>query len=426
MSTYANSSSWTSFLKSISSFSGDLSALSAPPFILSPMSIIEFSQYWGEHQELFVDIARLNKENYQTHFKNIGKLASLEEGRMLAVLKWYLSTLNSQYASRSKSGSFEKKPLNPFLGELFVGKWSNESNQELGETSFLSEQVSHHPPINAYSLLNDKHAITVQGYSRISSTFSRTLTLSVKQYGHALIEVQGETILVTEPPLHIEGLLVASPFVELGGKSYIQSTSGLIFEIEYSGKGFFSGKKNTFKAKLYPNVTSMNQKKNVLYSVEGQWSGVSHISRNSPSNMLTLFHDVDKMKSPKMEVKPISEQHELESRKAWNDVARAIELGDMKLISQHKTKLEEQQRKLRREEKAKGIKWKRRWFKNIDLTDEANKDDPFFKLAAISNMSIKNAESGTFVGEKEDKKDIPSIHWRFDRDLWENEKEVRL
>ncbi|KIJ97866.1 hypothetical protein K443DRAFT_48388, partial [Laccaria amethystina LaAM-08-1] len=51
---------------SIASFSGDLSSLTAPPFILSPTSLTEFrictlvwdpSQYWCERPELFAAIA---------------------------------------------------------------------------------------------------------------------------------------------------------------------------------------------------------------------------------------------------------------------------------------------------------------------------------------------------------------------------------
>jgi hypothetical protein len=37
----------------------------------------------------------------------------------------------------------EKKPLNPILGEQFIGKWVGEE----GETILQSEQVSHHPPV---------------------------------------------------------------------------------------------------------------------------------------------------------------------------------------------------------------------------------------------------------------------------------------
>lgn len=39
-------SSWSSFLKSIATFSGDLSSLTAPSFILSPTSLCEFPSYW--------------------------------------------------------------------------------------------------------------------------------------------------------------------------------------------------------------------------------------------------------------------------------------------------------------------------------------------------------------------------------------------
>ncbi|PAK71758.1 hypothetical protein B8W95_13150, partial [Staphylococcus pasteuri] len=39
----------------------------------------------------------------------------------------------------------EKKPLNPFLGEQFLGDWDN------GELVLTVEQVSHHPPITGES-----------------------------------------------------------------------------------------------------------------------------------------------------------------------------------------------------------------------------------------------------------------------------------
>ena len=57
--------------------------------------------------------------------------------RALLVLRWYLSVLKSQYCSRSDKLGSEKKPLNPFLGELFLGKWEDEA----GTTQLVSEQV---------------------------------------------------------------------------------------------------------------------------------------------------------------------------------------------------------------------------------------------------------------------------------------------
>jgi hypothetical protein len=120
-SSYANSSSWTTFLKSIASFNGDLSSLTAPPFILSSTSLTEFSSYWCEHPSVFV--APANEKD--------------PAKRALLVLKWFISTLKQQYASRSEQYGNEKKPLNPFLGELFLGKWEDAA----GTTELISEQV---------------------------------------------------------------------------------------------------------------------------------------------------------------------------------------------------------------------------------------------------------------------------------------------
>jgi hypothetical protein len=116
-----NRGSWSAFLKSIASFSGDLSSLTAPPFILSSTSLVEFSSYWVEHPKIFVAPAQEKDP----------------QKRALLVLKWFLSTLKQQYASRSEKFGNEKKPLNPFLGELFLGKWEDEA----GTTELVSEQV---------------------------------------------------------------------------------------------------------------------------------------------------------------------------------------------------------------------------------------------------------------------------------------------
>lgn len=107
--------------QSIASFNGDLASLTAPPFILGTISLTEFSAYWTEHPSIFV--APASEPDPQK--------------RALLVLKWFLSTLKQQYCSRSDQLGSEKKPLNPFLGELFLGKWEDQA----GTTQLVSEQV---------------------------------------------------------------------------------------------------------------------------------------------------------------------------------------------------------------------------------------------------------------------------------------------
>ena len=109
------------FVKSIASFNGDLASLTAPPFILGTISLTEFSSYWAEHPSIFVAPASEPDP----------------AKRALLVLKWFLSTLKQQYCSRSDKLGSEKKPLNPFLGELYLGKWEDQA----GTTQLVSEQV---------------------------------------------------------------------------------------------------------------------------------------------------------------------------------------------------------------------------------------------------------------------------------------------
>ena len=95
--------------------------MTAPPFILSSQSLTEFSAYWTEHPSVFVAPAKEPDP----------------QKRALLVLKWFLTTLKQQYSSRNEKLGSEKKPLNPFLGELFLGRWEDEA----GVTQLVSEQV---------------------------------------------------------------------------------------------------------------------------------------------------------------------------------------------------------------------------------------------------------------------------------------------
>lgn len=424
MSNVAQSSSWTSFLKSIASFNGDLSSLTAPPFILSPTSLSEYSKYWSEHPDLLMEPNFLaNSENAEKY-----EIEAMSLKRTIAVARWFISTLRSQYCSRNENMGSEKKPLNPFLGEVFVGKWQDLSKDgKIGTTNLLSEQVSHHPPVTAYSIYNEKNNTLLQGYNGIRSSFSTT-SINVKQYGHALLNYQNlnEDYLVTLPPLHIEGLITASPFVELEGTSYIQASSGYIVVFEFSGRGYFSGKKNTFKARIYRDILSSSNKENALVTISGQWSGKSYIAKGSttPSSKSDeLFYDAQYKKPEELIVKPIDEQHELESRKAWSKVAEAIKKSDYDLIHVEKLKLENEQRDLRKKEQESNIKWETRWFDSIDYSDSSYRD-AFTNLINLSNLSIKNCPSGSVKGGKYDSGDAK--HWRFNPSKWQNESEIKL
>ncbi|KAI1638138.1 hypothetical protein F4809DRAFT_270807 [Biscogniauxia mediterranea] len=347
MADASQSSSWSAFLKSIASFNGDLSSLTAPPFILSSTSLTEFSSYWCEHPSVFAAPA---KETDPAK-------------RALLVLKWFLTTLKQQYASRSEQYGNEKKPLNPFLGELFLGKWQDDA----GTTQLISEQVSHHPPATAYSIINESSGVHLQGYNAQKASFSKTI--NIKQIGHALLSVplpndpeEKEVFLISLPSLHVEGLIFGSPFIELDGASYITSSSGFTAKVDYSGKGWLSGKKNSFVATLYPT----GEEKEVLYNCAGQWTKAFEIhtgpAKHNSSKTLLETWDPSTTSTSELIVAPLEKQHPLESRRAWANVAAGIAKGDMDMVGKEKTKIEQAQRAMRKMEQAEGRVWERRYF----------------------------------------------------------------
>jgi len=342
--------------------------MTAPAFILSTTSLTEFSAYWAEMPRVLVAPAAEKSA----------------EKRMVLVLKWFLSTLKQQYASRNEKLGSEKKPLNPFLGELFLGKWED----EVGETRLVSEQVSHHPPVTAYSIYNNKHGVRLQGYNAQKASFGRTI--NVKQVGHAILHIDAfdEDYVITLPSLHIVGLISGSPYVELNNSSYIVSSSGYTAKIDYSGAGWVSGAKNSLSAKIFPHGKEKS-KSDVLYTAEGSWTD-SFIIKDTKKNTVESYNAKKEPKTA-LNVAPIAEQDPLESRRAWQKVAESINKGDMNKTSQDKSVIEESQRALRKKEAAEGTEWERRFFsraKTLPVFEKLIKEVPYGDLEAQQTNGI--------------------------------------
>ena len=89
--------------------------------MLATKSTVEFPAYWAEDPSVFTAPAK----------------ESDPQKRALLVLRWFLTALKQQqYAGRDEKDGV-KKPLNAFLGELFLAQWKDGA----GVTKLISEQV---------------------------------------------------------------------------------------------------------------------------------------------------------------------------------------------------------------------------------------------------------------------------------------------
>ncbi|CAG8552505.1 9451_t:CDS:2 [Acaulospora colombiana] len=360
------------FLKTLSTFTGDIYGLTCPSFLLSGVSTLEYGQYWADYPELFADIAKPKSE----------------VERAVAVLKWFVSTLYGSFASRKDKDKIEKKPFNPILGEQFLARWN--SRNGCGETILFSEQVSHHPPVSAIYLENSKAGVTANGHTGQKSTFRATYArIDVTQVGHIIVRTRDhpDKYLITLPSLQILGLWRGAPYVELSGISVIQSQNYNIV-IEFSGKGWISGQKHTFNA-----VVRKNGENTPLYTVNGDWSGKSVIEKNKTKEKAE-FIDIEGSKRAEPVIAPVEEQNPLESINLWQYVAKAINEGDFVTASKLKGEIEQKQRdKVKRGEKV-----------VLQYFDYIPDDKEFLRLDELIDGKFRlgdnNKETGSWVYKK--------------------------
>jgi hypothetical protein len=171
------------------------------------------------------------------------------------------------------------------------------------------------------------------------------------------IDKYNEDHLITMPKVHVEGLMTASLAPELSGTSYIRSLSGYTTKIEYFCKGWISGKRNSFLATIFHDGNESEP----IYVVEGQWNDTYTIKDGKTQKVLEKV-DVNTLSRTPLTIAPLEHQNHLESRRAWKPVVDAINKGDIFAVGQEKSKIENEQREMRKQEKGEGREFPRRYF----------------------------------------------------------------
>jgi hypothetical protein len=325
-------SAFASFLSQLATFGGDLSSLTAPSFLLSGVSLLEYSIHWGDFP----------------NFLNFDIIKTTPVERQIFVTKWFISTLYGSYHKRCESGT-EKKPFNPVLGEIFLGKWK--SGLEL-----VVEQVSHHPPVTAFHLWNKKLNIT--GSNGQKSKFRR-MTIIVEQVGSVKLEIPElkESYFITLPTIQIRGILSGSIFLDLTGHVSITCSNGNKSVIEFIPKPWFSGEYHHIKGTITGNS---QRNSDPVYHLSGKWTETIYISKQDQAP--EIFFSYKDSDVEEIIVKDLREQNSLESRKLWQNVIKGIETGDYSMASKEKNTIEEKQRKLRKDREKSGEVWKPQFF----------------------------------------------------------------
>ncbi|XP_046405659.1 oxysterol-binding protein-related protein 8 isoform X9 [Ischnura elegans] len=313
----------------------DLSKVVLPTFILEPRSFLD----------------RLSDSYYHVDLLSKAVLEDDAFTRMKWVVKWYLSGLY-------KKPKGLRKPYNPILGETFRCFWKHPNGSR---TFYLSEQVSHHPPVSAFYVTNRQDGFCISASILAKSKFYGNSTSAILE-GVAILTLlpRGEEYSLTIPYAHCKGILVGTLTMELGGKVAIEcEKTGYRTEIEFKLKPFLGGAEQT-------NAISGRLKlgKETLATIEGHWDSTVYI-RDKRTGEEQVFWTV----SPEVRASrlrrytvPVEYQGEFESERLWRHVSSAILQDDQVAATEQKTILEEAQRKAARERLASNSTWVPRHF----------------------------------------------------------------
>lgn len=218
--------------------------------------------------------------------------------------------------------------------------------------------------------------------------------IKIKQNGHSMVHIDkyDEDYLIPIPGAKVKGLFSGRPYPELSGTYHLISSTGFVSDITFIGKGYFSGVKNSFEAKMYHRD---DKKKSPIYTVHGQWNGRFTI-RDCTSGTDIETCDLGFHEPAPLTIPDVAEQDPWETRRAWNGVIQALERGDMRGTTMEKSKIEEAQRALRKKEAAQGTEWEPLFF-------SPRGDDPIFDdLASAVGWRIeKEKTKGVWKANRE-------------------------
>lgn len=99
-----------------------------------------------------------------------------------------------------------KKPYNPVLGENFRCKYKLDNGTE---AFYVSEQVSHHPPVSAFYYGSPDNGIYIQGDIRPKSRFLGNSAATLMEGENHIIftHLYNERYDITMPNVYASGIL---------------------------------------------------------------------------------------------------------------------------------------------------------------------------------------------------------------------------
>lgn len=307
------------------------------------------------------------------------------------------STVNSSSSSTNTAGTAEDSETTA----NDAASVSETTSQRTGKQRlcFLTEQVSHHPPVSSFFCEAKDAGVQLYGVDQLGAKFTGTAVkvfpgeqnqgIFLRLTENAKCGAVDEEYQITHPTASINGLLRGSLWVAICDSLYVTCRGGkrdkgegddgtrLRAIVEYKDESWISKAKYALEGAIYaygPNddpeeYTTVKQvpQDKVLATFEGCWKGKITYKKkgDKESRLLLNVHDVDPIAKS---VRPLSSQEEMESRRIWEPVTNAILSKKFSEATKAKQEIEQAQRNTAADRKRKGETFTPRFF-DADISD---------------------------------------------------------
>ncbi|CAG8473733.1 7825_t:CDS:2 [Cetraspora pellucida] len=285
--------------------------------------------------------------------------------RMLAAIRWWYSK-DLKYVTGKLV-----KPYNSILGEQFICHWNvpapkfdnnghyinnDETNTSKNTKNYivtgLNEQISHHPPVSAFHYHCEETGVSACGIDHISAKFTGTSVKigpgdQNKGIYINLAKRDNEEYLLTHPVASVQGWLKASLYIVVGESCIVTCPKTKLKAILEYKEEIFRYDPNNDDIKKLKNVDD----KDVVAEITGSWRGKIHATILDTKKTILIIDLSELAPIPKI-VRPIAKQGPLESRKVWQSVSAALFQRDYSKATKEKIAIEDRQRRLAVEAKA--------------------------------------------------------------------------
>lgn len=257
------------------------------------------------------------------------------------------------------------KPFNPILGETY-------EMVNHGGITFLSEQVSHHPPISAAHAENDHFVYDIT--SKVKTKFLGN-SIDIYPLGRTRVTLKkdGVSLELVPPPSKVNNLIFGRTWVDSPGEMILTNlTTGDKVVLYFQPCGWFGAGRYEVDGYVYNSADEpkilMTGKWNQsisyqLCDLEGEPQPGTELSQvwkvaESPQNdkyQYTYFaHKINSFDTAPKKL--------LESDSRLRPDRYALEKGDMSKSGSEKSRLEERQRAEKKIRETKGEKFIPKWF----------------------------------------------------------------